>query len=96
MKTVVVVMNAIVKKARIVLVVMTAIVVNIALVAMIANVELLVDVIDKKGDIVEQGRRIEVPGFMDLWSAVKYNKYVLNLTASSAYTNSDVLKRFDI
>lgn len=60
------------------------------------NVELIVDVLDKDGNMVEQERRIEVPGFMDLWSAGKYNKYVLNLTASSAYTDSDVLKRFDI
>lgn len=61
-----------------------------------SKVVLLVDVIDKKGDIVEPGRRIEVPVFVDLWSAGKYNRYVLNLTASSAYTDSDVLKRFDI
>jgi hypothetical protein len=61
-----------------------------------SKVVLLVDVIDKKGDMVEQGRRIEVPVFVDLWSTGKYNRYVLNLTASSAYTDSDVLKRFDI
>ena len=61
-----------------------------------SKVVLLVDVIDKKGDIVELGRRIEVPVFVDLWSAGKYNRYVLNLTASSAYPDSEVLKRFDV
>lgn len=60
------------------------------------KVVLLVDVIDKEGNTVVQERRIEVPGFEDLWSAGKYVKYVLNLTASSAYTDSEVLKRFDI
>lgn len=61
-----------------------------------SKVVLLVDVIDKKGDIVELGRRIEVPEFVDLWSTGKYNRYILNLTASSAYPDSEVLKRFDI
>ena len=36
-----------------------------------SKVVLLVDVIDKKGDIVELGRRIEVPVFVDLWSSGK-------------------------
>lgn len=57
---------------------------------------LLVDVLDKEGNTVVQGRTIEAPEFADTWSAGKYKRYILNLTASSAYPDSEVLKRFDI
>ena len=55
-----------------------------------------IDILDKDGNSVVQGRRIVTPTIIDMWMAGKCHKYPLNLTTSSAYPDSEVLRKFDI
>lgn len=56
---------------------------------------LVVDILDKEGNVVVKDRRIESPVFVDKWIPGKYYRYTLNLTTSSVYSDSEVLRRFD-
>ena len=57
---------------------------------------LVVDILDKDGNIIMENRKMETYLISSGWYPGKYYKYILNLTTSSATIEADVLERFNI
>jgi hypothetical protein len=60
------------------------------------QVVLVVDILDKQGNLIIKDRKIETTLIRGEWHPGKYYPYTLNLTTSSVSLEPDVLDRFDI